>query len=120
MAAEPANPPDAPVHADPGLAALAGAAALAAQALMREARGVPAVRVSAQGRVSGRMLEAEQYAAHGLAWLATYAESLSQMAGWAARLEAGGKLGEIERLILAIGCGEYLAQNAGGIPMSQG
>ncbi len=66
------------------------------------------------------MLEAEQYAAHGLAWLATYAESLRQMAGWAARLEAAAKLGEIERLILAIGCGEYLAQIAGGIPMSQG
>jgi (2S)-methylsuccinyl-CoA dehydrogenase len=66
------------------------------------------------------MLEAEQYAAHGLAWLATYAESLNQMAGWAARLEAAGKLGEIERLILAIGGGEYLAQIAGGIAMSQG
>jgi len=120
MTAEPAISAEAPVHAEPGLAALAGAAAKAAQALMREARGVLAIRVSAQGRVSGRMLEAEQYAAHGLAWLATYAESLSQMAGWAARLEAAAKLGEIERLILAIGCGEYLAQIAGGIPMSQG
>jgi (2S)-methylsuccinyl-CoA dehydrogenase len=87
---------------------------------MREAKSVLAVRVSAQGRVSGRMLEAEQYAAHGLAWLATYAESLSQMAGWAGRLEAEGRLGEIERLILAVGCGEYLAQIAGGLPMSQG
>ena len=120
MTAEPAISAEAPVHAEPGLAALAGTAAKAAQALMREARGVLAIRVSAQGRVSGRMLEAEQYAAHGQAWLATYAESLSQMAGWAARLEAAAKLGEIERLILAIGCGEYLAQIAGGIPMSQG
>ncbi|MHA1528482.1 MAG: acyl-CoA dehydrogenase family protein [Alphaproteobacteria bacterium] len=120
MNAEPAITTDAPVHADPGLASLAGAAAKAAQALMREARGVLAVRVSAQGRVSGRMLEAEQYAAHGLAWLATYAESLSQLAGWAERLEASARFGEIERLIMAIGGGEYLCQIAGGVPMSQG
>jgi (2S)-methylsuccinyl-CoA dehydrogenase len=119
MNAEPAIAAE-PVHADPGLTALAAAAARAAQALMHEARAVLAGRVSARGRVSGRMLEAEQYAAHGLAWLATYAESLAQMAGWAARLEPAGKLGEIERLILAIGCGEYLSQIAGGIPMNQG
>ncbi|HUS54889.1 MAG TPA: acyl-CoA dehydrogenase family protein [Thermohalobaculum sp.] len=87
---------------------------------MREARGTLAGRVSAQGRVSGGKLEAEQYAAHGLAWLATYAEGLAQMAGWAERLESAGKFGEIERLILAIGCGEYLCQIAGGIPMNQG
>ncbi|HSF93652.1 MAG TPA: acyl-CoA dehydrogenase family protein [Thermohalobaculum sp.] len=109
-----------PVHADPALPALASDAAKAAAALAREARSVLAARVSAQGRVSGRMLEAEQYAAHGLAWLATYAESLAQMAAWAARLGPEGKLGEMERLILAIGCGEYLAQIIGGIPMSQG
>jgi (2S)-methylsuccinyl-CoA dehydrogenase len=109
-----------PVHAAAGLTALAAAAAKAARALMHEARGVLAGRVGAQGRVSGGKLEAEQYAAHGLAWLATYAESLAQLAGWAARLESAGKLGEIERLILAIGCGEYLCQIAGGIPMNQG
>jgi (2S)-methylsuccinyl-CoA dehydrogenase len=120
MNAEPAIPADPPLHADPGLTVLAEAAAKAALTLMREARGVLAGRVSAQGRVSGRMLEAEQYAAHGLAWLATYAESLREMAGWAARLEVDGKFGEIERLILAIGFGEYLSQIAGGIPMSQG
>ncbi|MFQ5567343.1 MAG: acyl-CoA dehydrogenase family protein [Paracoccaceae bacterium] len=120
MTAEPANLADAPVHEDPDLTNLAGAAARAAEALMREARGALAVRVSARGRVSGRMLETEQYAAHGLAWLATYASSLRQMAGWAARLEAAGRLGEIERLILGVGCGEYLSQIAGGLPMSQG
>jgi (2S)-methylsuccinyl-CoA dehydrogenase len=120
MNAEPANPPDTPIHADPDLTALAGAAAKAAQTLMREARGGLAGRVSASGRVSGRMLEAEQYAAHGLAWLVTYGASLDQIAGWATRLEAGDRFGEIERLILVIGFGEYLSQIAGGIPMSQG
>ncbi|MEO0644410.1 MAG: hypothetical protein AAFY47_13500, partial [Pseudomonadota bacterium] len=44
--------------------------------------------VTSNGRVSGKVLEAEQYAAHGLAWLATYAESLRQMAAYVAALEA--------------------------------
>ena len=65
-------------------------------------------------------LEAEQSAAHALAWLATYAESLTRMREWADALEAEGRLGEMERLILQIGFGEYLAQVRGGIPMSQG
>jgi (2S)-methylsuccinyl-CoA dehydrogenase len=41
------------------------------------------------------------------------------MLGWARRLEAAGRLGEMERLILTAAFGEYLAQIAGGIPMSQ-
>jgi (2S)-methylsuccinyl-CoA dehydrogenase len=110
----------APVHSAADLTAMAGVAAKAAKTLTNEARNVLAAKVSAQGRVSGRMLETEQYAAHGLAWLATYAESLEQLAGWAARLESVGRFGEIERLILAIGCGEYLCQITGGIPMNQG
>ncbi len=121
MSAEPTlSAGSMPVHADPALAALASEAAAAAATLMREGRARLASKVSAQGRVSGQMLEAEQYAAHGLAWLATYSEALMQMAGWAGRLAAEGRLGEIERLLLAVGCGEYLAQIAGGIPMSQG
>ena len=119
MNAEPAIAA-APVHTAVDLTALAEASAKAAQTLVHEARGVLAARVSAQGRVSGDKLEVAQYAAHGLAWLATYAESLEQMARWAARLANAGKFGEVERLILAIGCGEYLCQIAGGIPMNQG
>ena len=72
------------------------------------------------GRVAGDRLEAEQHAAHALAWLATCAESLRQMQGWAERLEAEGSFGEPERMIHQIAFGEYLAQIAGGIPMSQG
>src|SRR5258708_33121822 len=65
-------------------------------------------------------LEREQFAAHGLAWYATYAAGLRQMLGWAERLAASGRLGEIERLILQAAFGEYLAQMAGGLAMSQG
>jgi (2S)-methylsuccinyl-CoA dehydrogenase len=109
-----------PAHADRELAALAAAAAEAARRLVHAARAALAPKVRAEGRLSAPLLEAEQYATHALAWLATYAESLAQMAGWATRLQAAGRLGEIERLLLAIGCGEYLAQISGGIPMSQG
>ncbi|MDX2202250.1 MAG: acyl-CoA dehydrogenase family protein [Hyphomicrobiaceae bacterium] len=64
-------------------------------------------------------LDGAQAAAHGLAWLATYVESLRQMLGWAERLKEGGRLGEMEGALTAIAFGEYLAQIAGGIPMSQ-
>jgi (2S)-methylsuccinyl-CoA dehydrogenase len=64
-------------------------------------------------------LDASQAAAHGLAWVATYVEALRQMLGWVRRLEAEGRLTEMERLITSAAFGEYLAQLAGGIPMSQ-
>jgi (2S)-methylsuccinyl-CoA dehydrogenase len=71
-------------------------------------------------RVSGTLLEQNQTAAHGLAWVATYVESLRQMQDWAERLQSDGKFGEIEQLLLQIAFGEYLWQLYGGIPMSQG
>mgnify|MGYP002653812008 CR=1 FL=1 len=69
------------------------------------------------GKIDGAALEEEQHAAHALSWLATYVESLQQMAAWAERLDGG--FGEMEQLILQIAFGEYLTQIAGGIPMSQ-
>jgi (2S)-methylsuccinyl-CoA dehydrogenase len=65
-------------------------------------------------------LDALQHAGHGLAWYATYAQALRQMHGWAIRLDADGRFGEIEALILQIGTAEYAAQLSGGISMSQG
>ena len=47
-------------------------------------------------------------------------EALRQLDAWAGRLADAGQFGEMEALILQIGFGEYLAQIAGGIPMSQG
>ena len=71
-------------------------------------------------RVSAALIEAEQTAAHGLAWLATYVESLRQMQKWAEGLEAQGRFGEVEHLIQQIAFGEYLAQILGGIQRNQG
>jgi len=76
--------------------------------------------VSADDKVQAALLEEQQRAAHGLAWLATYVEAIRQMQAWAQRLSDAGALGEIERLILQIGVSEYLWQIWGGIPMTQG
>ncbi|MEM8590979.1 MAG: acyl-CoA dehydrogenase family protein [Pseudomonadota bacterium] len=76
--------------------------------------------VTTDGRVSGPLVDANQTAAHGLAWLATYAESLRQMQAWAEKLEAEGAFGETEKLIHQIAFGEYLWQIYGGIQMNQG
>ncbi|MEM8572586.1 MAG: acyl-CoA dehydrogenase family protein [Pseudomonadota bacterium] len=75
---------------------------------------------SDDGRISNKALEADQSAAHSLAWMATYVESLQEMHAWAARLDADGQFGEMESLLLQIAFGEYLSQLGSGIPMSQG
>ena len=90
------------------------------EALLEQARETLRQRVAPAGKVDATLLEADQYAAHGFAWLATYVESLRQMQGWAERLEQEGRFGTMEQLIHQIGFGEYLNQIAGGIPMNQG
>jgi (2S)-methylsuccinyl-CoA dehydrogenase len=104
----------------PDLLDLCGAAVAPAEALLATATERLRSELSVDGRISGALLEANQTAAHGLAWLATYVESLRQMHAWAARLHGEDKFGEVEQLILQIGVGEYLWQIYGGIPMSQG
>ena len=76
-------------------------------------------QVTDSGRVSNDLIEANQTATHGLAWLATYVESLRQMQRWAETLESQGKFGEVEQLLHQIAFGEYLWQIHGGIPISQ-
>ena len=99
---------------------LTAAALPEVEALLAEAMSGLRAAVTVNGRVSGAALEAEQFAAHSLSWLATYVESLRQMQAWATRLQVEARFGEMEQLLLQIGFGEYLSQIAGGIPMSQG
>ncbi|MEM7508982.1 MAG: acyl-CoA dehydrogenase, partial [Pseudomonadota bacterium] len=108
----------APIDAET-LLGLSRDAVGAARAFQATATTDLATRVKSGERVSGALLEAEQYAAHALAWLATYVEALDQMSGWAERLSETGSFGETERLILQIGMGEYLWQLYGGLPASQ-
>lgn len=104
----------------PELLTLTRAALPAVDTVFERARESVRVMVTEDGRVSGALIEANQTAAHGLAWLATYNQSLQQMQRWADALEAEGKFGEIEQLLHQIAFGEYLHQVAGGIPMNQG
>jgi (2S)-methylsuccinyl-CoA dehydrogenase len=78
-----------------------------------------AAKRSVGARVKRASLDSEQRAAHALSWYATYAQALRQMVSWARRLDGEKRFGEIEQLILTCAFGEYLAQMAGGIPMSQ-
>jgi (2S)-methylsuccinyl-CoA dehydrogenase len=85
-------------------------------------RGASAVRarVAREGRLAADLIDREQRAVHGLAWLATQVECLRQLAAYARRVADEGALGEVESLLVRIGAGEYLAQIFGGIPMNQG
>ena len=104
----------------PDLLSLTGAAVAPVEAIFEKARAHVRELVVKDGRVSAGLVEANQDAAHGLAWLATYLESLRQMQGWAERMQSEGKFGELEQLIHQIAIGEYLGQIRGGIPMNQG
>src|SRR5436190_981573 len=112
----------AATHPDTGadLNAQAREAVAAMDALLGDATRAVASRVAPEGRVAAKLLDREQRAAHGLAWFATYTEALRQLAAYAERMSAAGRLGELEELIVRVGLGEYLAQMLGGIPMSQG
>jgi (2S)-methylsuccinyl-CoA dehydrogenase len=110
------------LHADVGvkLTTLAREATRAAEKLLAEATAAVRQQVVIDSHIVERLFEREQRATHGLAWIATYVESIRQLAAYAERLHAAGALGEIEELLVQIGIGEYLAQLHGGIAMSPG
>ncbi len=102
------------VQPAPGLMDQCAAAVAACDAYFEAAKAKVAERVAANG------VDAEQFAAHGLAWVKVYVEALREMHVWAQRLESGGHLKEREQIILAAAFAEYLSRLAGGVPMSQG
>jgi len=98
----------------------ADAAARAAGAYVERARAtVDAQLADPDGRIDGAAADAAQRRLHGLAWFATLAAALDATARWAAGLEAQGRFGRGEALVVSIGFGEYLAQLIHGAPMSQ-
>jgi (2S)-methylsuccinyl-CoA dehydrogenase len=105
---------------EPGLLPLLIEASDSVQALLAEAASAVRAKVSEGGKISSAALEREQHAAHGYAWLATYVESIRQLAAYSGRMIEAKRFGEIEELLVRVGAGEYLAQIFGGIPMSQG
>ena len=95
-------------------------AAESVETALARAKAHVAAAIMPVGRIEAGLLDAQQHMAHGLAWLATYATAIRQLAGFAARLDAVGHLGETEQLTIQIATGEYLNHITGGIPMNQG
>ena len=89
----------------------------AAETVLATARGRLGAAI---GEAGAEALDAHQFAAHGLAWMATTVEALRQTLAWVDRLAGAKRLGELEQLIAQAAFGEYLGQMAGGIPLSQG
>ncbi len=94
--------------------------AVASAAYAQAARAAVKPRVCASGKLDRAALDREQHIVHGLAWVATYAETLREVHDWARALDAQGKFSETEQLLARLAASEYAAQLAGGVPMSQG
>ena len=103
----------------PDLLALCAEAERAADRYETEAREAVRKLIAPAGKVDPRLLEREQFAAHGFAWIATYVAAIRQMRRWAETGQKSGTGGELEQLILQVALGEYLAQLKGGIAISQ-
>jgi (2S)-methylsuccinyl-CoA dehydrogenase len=105
----------------PGLTVLLREAAGAAQLFVAEAKpAVKAAITGTNGKIDRALADEHQHQVHGYGWYAAYAELLNQVAGWAERLEAEGRFGEIEALLAQLLFSEYCAQLVGGVPMNQG
>ncbi|MCC0019307.1 MAG: acyl-CoA dehydrogenase, partial [Rhodobiaceae bacterium] len=85
-------------------------AAESARELVARARDAVRARTETDGKLDSAKLEAEQRATHGLAWYATYANALTQLGDYAARMREEGRFGEAEELVTGIAAAEYAAQ----------
>ncbi len=97
-----------------------GAAAVAAvQDYAAAALDALRARVAPDGKPDPALMEREQRASHGVAWIFSYATALAQLQDWAEHADEAGVFGVAEQAIHAIGFAEYLAQLQGGLPLSQ-
>ncbi len=103
---------------DPQLRSVVEAANGAATFRMRAIRAV-SNQLAPEGVLESKVANRCQREVHGLAWIATVAESLVQVADWAVGLHSRGELTAFDRLSVQIVFGEYLNQLVHGIPMSQ-
>ena len=91
----------------------------ACEVYARAAKHVVLARVTSDGKFDNNLLQNEQRAVHGFAWIETTISALRSLAEWAGAIEARGDLGEPDLLALQIGFGEYLEQLVGALPMGQ-
>ena len=94
-------------------------AAQALEPVLEAAIAAVKARVAPAGKVDRKLIDAEQHVVHGLAWLATYVETLRETAGWAKTLSAEGKFGPVEAGLSTLLFAEYLGDVEAGIAMTQ-
>jgi (2S)-methylsuccinyl-CoA dehydrogenase len=94
-------------------------AAAAARRYAAATRAAVAARLMRDGRIDSGAAQRDQRLLHGYAWIETLTEAIVLGAAWRRRLFERGRLGPGEELVLGIGIGEYLAQLASGLAMSQ-
>jgi len=71
------------------------------------------------GSGKGEAFDREQHLAHGIAWLATYAETFAALADHAEAQMARGSYSETDALLAQVLAGDYLNQIVGGIALNQ-
>jgi (2S)-methylsuccinyl-CoA dehydrogenase len=106
-------------EAEADLHARLHALAAMAEAYAARAKAAVAAKVTRSGKVDRAAIDREQHLVHGFAWVATYAETLRQVAHWADRLASDGAFGAAEELLARLLAGEYAGQLVGGVPMNQ-
>lgn len=99
--------------------ALAHLASRAAAEFTNSVRSKLADLVAPDGKLDAKLAEREQHLLHGFAWMATISAAIDAAANWAGRAREAGAFGETDELALSIGIGEYCAQLASGVVMSQ-
>ena len=77
-------------------------------------------RVAPAGKIDRKLIDQEQHIVHGLAWIATYVETLREVANWALKLQDEGLFGETETALSCLLFANYLGDLKGGIAMNQG
>ena len=97
----------------------AGAALLAATGYVGLVQAEVQSRVVREGRAKSDLINREQRAVHGYAWIETTVTALRSVLDWALGLIDRGELKEADSLAINIAFGEYLSQLVSGIPMAQ-
>ena len=77
-------------------------------------------RVSVAGKIDRTLIDDAQHVVHGLAWYATYVETLREVANWAQALADAGLFGETEAALSTLLFADYIHDLRGGIAMNQG
>jgi len=100
--------------------ALLGESAAALAPIKAAALAFVRKRVAPTGKIDRKLIDQEQHIVHGLAWIATYVETLREVANWAVRLQDEGLFGETEAALSCLLFSSYLGDLKGGIAMNQG